>query len=337
MDACDEEDGIATAPKRAASCRYDDLSCLEATLFDRGPDPASAFACEAESKFSRSAASCSTPATCLHELTDMIRAAFASENIDRPYPNYMARHGQQVQALKYLEPGMRMVAVSWLVEVTSEYSLQQETLFLAVNLIDRFLSHARAVPRNHLQLTAVACMMIAAKHEEKESHPSAQSFTNIADNCFQVGDLLRMESLVLQTLSFRVMRPNSYTILCLLVEALDLDPRDTALAIFLTELSMLEYRLLHYQPSVIAAASVLLAQARRDEAVQQILLLSGYSLSVLMPCAEELLSLQQQAFDTSDPHSPLMAVKEKYRDMRWHCVSHQAPAEFASLWSYALP
>ena len=43
----------------------------------------------------------------------------------------------------------------------------------------------QAVPRGHLQLTAVACQMIASKMEQ-ETHPAASAFTNIADHCFQV-------------------------------------------------------------------------------------------------------------------------------------------------------
>ena len=42
-----------------------------------------------------------------------------------------------------------------------------------------------------------------------------------------------MESLVLQTLGFRLLKPNAYTMLCLLRQALDLGKRDTALAMYL--------------------------------------------------------------------------------------------------------
>ncbi len=38
---------------------------------------------------------------------------------------------------------MRAIAVSWLVEVVGEFRLQQETLFLAVSYLDRFLSSSQ--------------------------------------------------------------------------------------------------------------------------------------------------------------------------------------------------
>ena len=56
---------------------------------------------------------------------------------------------------------MRSILVDWLVEVADEYRLHTETLFLAVNYIDRFLSQM-AVQRPKLQLVGAACMLIAA-------------------------------------------------------------------------------------------------------------------------------------------------------------------------------
>ena len=56
---------------------------------------------------------------------------------------------------------MRAILVDWLVEVGEEYKLNQETIYLAVNYIDRFLSYM-SVQRAKLQLVGTACMFIAA-------------------------------------------------------------------------------------------------------------------------------------------------------------------------------
>ena len=40
---------------------------------------------------------------------------------------------------------MRMIVISWLVEVACEYELHQETLFLAVALLDRYMSLAKVL------------------------------------------------------------------------------------------------------------------------------------------------------------------------------------------------
>ena len=57
--------------------------------------------------------------------------------------------------------GMRCILIDWLVEVGEEYRLHNETLYLAVSYIDRFLSQM-SVLRSKLQLVGAASMFLAA-------------------------------------------------------------------------------------------------------------------------------------------------------------------------------
>ena len=77
---------------------------------------------------------------------------------------------------------MRCVLVDWLVEVVDEFSLQPRTLYLAVSLIDRFLSHM-SVLRGKLQLVGTTAMYIAAKIEEIYP-PEIRDFAYITDNTY---------------------------------------------------------------------------------------------------------------------------------------------------------
>jgi len=56
---------------------------------------------------------------------------------------------------------MRAILVDWLIEVAQEYKLQNETLYLAVSFIDRFLS-LMSVVRAKLQLLGTAAMFVAS-------------------------------------------------------------------------------------------------------------------------------------------------------------------------------
>ena len=73
---------------------------------------------------------------------------------NRPRANYMQRQTD-------ITANMRTILVDWLAEVADEYRLHRETLFLAVNFVDRFLS-VMAVQRSKLQLLGTAAMFIAA-------------------------------------------------------------------------------------------------------------------------------------------------------------------------------
>lgn len=73
---------------------------------------------------------------------------------NRPKPSYMKKQQD-------ITNSMRSILVDWLVEVSEEYKLHRETLFLAVNYIDRFLSQM-SVQRSKLQLVGAASMFLAS-------------------------------------------------------------------------------------------------------------------------------------------------------------------------------
>ena len=68
---------------------------------------------------------------------------------------------------------MRVILGDWLIEVAEEYKLQRETLFLAINYVDRFLSQM-SVLRGKLQLLGTAAIFLASlviKYYINNSYP----------------------------------------------------------------------------------------------------------------------------------------------------------------------
>ena len=60
---------------------------------------------------------------------------------------------------------MRSILVDWLIEVHRKFDLMPETLYLTMNIVDRFLS-MKIVTRKELQLVGISAMLIACKYEE---------------------------------------------------------------------------------------------------------------------------------------------------------------------------
>jgi hypothetical protein len=122
----------------------------------------------------------------------------ANEPLYLPESQYMA-HKQ-----RHLTPKMRFILLSWLTEVSEECRLHRETMHLAVNFIDRFLSFGPTVARNELQLVGTAALFLASKLEEVEQLTSAQCVAT-TDNTYTQTQLFKMEQILLQVLNWRLM------------------------------------------------------------------------------------------------------------------------------------
>ena len=117
------------------------------------------------------------PQLCHHYTKEIYSYLRTLEMEHRVSPHYM-------QSQRDINATMRGILIDWLVEVAEEYRLEAETLYLAVNYIDRFLSQV-PVNRSKLQLVGVTCMLVAAKYEEIHP-PAVDEFVYISDNTYKV-------------------------------------------------------------------------------------------------------------------------------------------------------
>lgn len=58
---------------------------------------------------------------------------------------------------------MRSILVDWLVDVHLKFKLLPETLYLTVNMIDRYLQ-TEVISRRKLQLVGISSMLISSKY-----------------------------------------------------------------------------------------------------------------------------------------------------------------------------
>lgn len=168
-----------------------------------------------------------------------------------PNPDYMDSQNE-------LEWKMRGILVDWLLEVHTRFRLLPETLFLAVNIIDRFLS-AKIVQLDRLQLVGVTAMFIASKYEEVLS-PHVQNFRHVADDGFTEEEILSAERFVLAALNYDLSYPNPMNFLRRISKADNYDIQTRTLGKYLLEIGCLDHRFLAHPPSQVAAAAMYLAR-----------------------------------------------------------------------------
>ncbi|PRP79894.1 hypothetical protein PROFUN_12383 [Planoprotostelium fungivorum] len=216
----------------------------------------------------------------------------------------------------------RTIMVDWMAEVCVKFQLLSETLFLSVNIIDRFLSH-KAVARSRLQLVGVAAMLIASKFEEIYT-PKVDDFIYFTANAYTREELLKMEKLILITLDFNLNVPSPIHFLRRFSKAAHSDSRAHTLGKYLIELTILDYELLNFLPSEIAASATYIARAMmRPHGSQPIWNdtiehYTGYSVEDIMPCIRR---MNELAFAQNSAGYKYTAIQRKYASNRLMSVS----------------
>jgi cyclin B len=203
---------------------------------------------------------------------------------------------------------MRAILIDWLTEVHLKFKLLPETLFLTANLIDRYLERAQ-VERNRLQLVGVAAMLVACKYEEIYT-PEVRDFVFITDRAYTQEEILAMERQILAELGYEVTAPSAYRFLERFGNLAGLDEQSQLLSQYLCELSLVEYKMLRYPPSLIAASSIYLTLkiGRRDIVWPAVLIEhSRYKDIALRQCAKDLCILLQGVEKCT-----LQAVRKKF-------------------------
>uniref|UniRef100_M4A286 G2/mitotic-specific cyclin-B2 n=1 Tax=Xiphophorus maculatus TaxID=8083 RepID=M4A286_XIPMA len=244
---------------------------------------------------------------CFDYAEDIYKNLRESEKQFRPKPSYLERHPE-------ITNGMRVILVDWLVEVVQEYKLGSETLHLAVNYLDRFLSYTTFIKRNKLQLVGTAALLIAAKYEEIFP-PELNEFVYITDCTYAKKQLLRMESVLLKVLDFKMAAPTTNQFLRLFMFIHSVCSTTENLAMYIAELSLLETDpFLQYTPSILAAGTYCLATYTIHKSYwpDSLITFTGYTMEEIMPCLTSLHKLYISA-----ETRPQQAVRDKYKTSKY--------------------
>ncbi|CAL9048995.1 unnamed protein product [Musa banksii] len=257
------------------------------------------------------------PQMCCTYASEFYTNLRAAELIRRPVSNFM-------EALQRdITESMRGILIDWLVEVSEEYRLVPDTLYLTVYIIDQFLSQ-NYIERQRLQLLGITCMLIASKYEEMCA-PRVEEFCFITDNTYSKAEVLNMESQVLGFLGFQLSVPTAKTFLRRFLRAAHASNKVPSLALgylanYLAELTLVEYSFIKFLPSVVAASAVFLARWTLDQSDHPWNpTLEYYTSYTAMDLKATVFALQE--LQKNSKSCPLNAIREKYRQQKFECVA----------------
>jgi len=199
-----------------------------------------------------------------------------------PDSDYMLRQSE-------LTWKMRGVLVDWIIEVHSKFRLLPETLYLAINLMDRFLTK-RSVALIKFQLVGVTALFLASKYEEVIC-PSVTNFLYMTDGGYDCDEILKAETYMLEMLNWDLRYPNPLNFLRRVSKADNYDIQSRTFAKYFMEISIVDYRLVATPPSLLAAASIWLARKLLGRGAWDANLrhYSGYDQPEILPVAQIML------------------------------------------------
>ena len=165
----------------------------------------------------------------------------------KPMPdhNYMSRQNE-------INEKMRSILVDWIIEVHFKFGFTDETLFMTVSIIDRYLSIAQ-ISRTNFQLLGITALMIACKHEEIDL-PKINDFIYITDNAYVKEEVIKMEEMVLSKLNFSFLYPSPIKFFEYLSLHFHFEKKHHMMGKYLMESFLLDVKNMKYKPSIISCA-----------------------------------------------------------------------------------
>ncbi|ELU02981.1 hypothetical protein CAPTEDRAFT_121782 [Capitella teleta] len=209
------------------------------------------------------------------------------------------------------------ILVEWLTKLCRRFSFAQDTVFLTINILDRFLV-TTPISRDIFQLLGITSLLVSAKREEQYP-PEIADLLLLCDDTYTRDQVQQLERVILSRLRFNLMAPtaqfflehhSSYRMRSLITSDKEAFLRVRSLGRYLLELSLQDYSICQYAPSLLAMGVLEVS----DEVVSRtptggVRSTGGYSLQALEECITEL-RLLATAFCQNGPD--LSVIHEKY-------------------------
>ncbi|KAG9281858.1 G2/mitotic-specific cyclin-B1 isoform X1 [Astyanax mexicanus] len=241
-----------------------------------------------------------------------------SEYVKDIYKYLRQLEADQAVRPRYLEGrevtgNMRAILIDWLVQVQIKFRLLQETMYMTVAIIDRFLQD-HPVPKKRLQLVGVTAMFIASKYEEMYP-PEIADFAFVTDRAYTTAEIRDMEMTILRVLKFSFGRPLPLQFLRRASKIGEVTAEHHTLAKYFVELTMVDYDMVHFAPSQVASAAfaLMLKVFNCGEWTPTLQFYMGYAEDSLIPVMQH---IAKNVVKVNEGLSKHLAVKNKYSSQK---------------------
>jgi len=219
-----------------------------------------------------------------------------------------------IRSVKISQVHWKLLA-DWMIEVQDDYELEHNTLFLAANIVVRYLEKV-AVEQSKLQLVAATALFIADKLEAVYPR-QLDDYVYICKDQYTRQDIKTMELSILLTLDYMIHAPlaNEFLAHC----TRSFSSKDRLLAMYILELTLLDRRFMHVLPSLLAASVAYVVDKINDRNVDTERKVLGYTQQRVRLCAYVIYSIVAEKRDN--------CCTKKYSKARYLSVA-ESPIPF---------
>ena len=166
-----------------------------------------------------------------------------------PAPDY-----DKILSQKEITEQMRSILIDWIIDVHYKFGFTDETLYMTVLIIDRYISY-KPIQKMKFQLLGITALLLSCKHEEIVI-PKIEDFIYITDNAYEKADVYDMENDILDVLNFSLLFPSPIKFYEYLSLKFDFDKKQFLTGKYLMESFMVNLKYVKYRASIIATACI---------------------------------------------------------------------------------
>ena len=175
-------------------------------------------------------------------------ASYISNNyID---PNYLSSSNNTE-----LTEEIRVVSINWLIMIIYKiFKFKENTLFLTVQIIDRFLSK-KMLSVEKTELLILCSLILCSKHEEIDYVNMVESL-QLSSYKFTKEEIINMQYEILNELNFELIIPTMNDYFSIFSSILNLNDIDINKGLFLLNIILVDYHIIKYPNFLISLAAV---------------------------------------------------------------------------------
>ena len=258
-------------------------------------------------------------------------------------PDYMKEGSQststmasQKSAKKSVDESCREKIAEWCFRVVDFFNLDRETVYYAMNYIDRFIS-VHFVNRYTFKLVSTTALLLAIKIHQPNKVNLSSVVKDLSRGQFEKEDVVRMEHIMLRSLEWRIHPPTPANYVLRMMALNPFTSRSIQefdadgvkhLAIFFVELSTMDYFFVTQKQSMIALAAIVNAMECLGlfRSLQQQQQVGRERYGKLPRRNSAILNFVEMLFDTMAVDCDGLAISE-VRDRLWNLYRHSEEYE----------